>query len=96
MIFLQLFQLILNQHKIQCFFILMLQTRTKRRNKTDYYFYKCVLEFLQQSTAVWENQVVKIVVPYFAAGFGNNYSKVMLTLPFLSRLARHFYQQRWE
>jgi hypothetical protein len=44
----------------------------------------------------WENQVVKIVVPYFAAVFGNHFSEVMLTLPILSCLARqlqYIYQQ---
>jgi hypothetical protein len=43
----------------------------------------------------WENQVVKLVVPNFAAVFGNNYSEVMLTLPILSCLARHFFHSSY-
>jgi hypothetical protein len=58
----------------------------KQRDINSYYI--CVLELNFETTNGLGEPSFKLVVPYFAAGFGKNYSEVMLTLPFLSLLAR--------
>jgi hypothetical protein len=78
----------LNNFKRKIVFVILalftiLKTNSKKTaEKMENFFHEYVLELnFETNSIAWENQVVNIVVPYFAAVFGYHYSDTIFITP---------------